>query len=198
MNLHELLMIAARGAGVYILMLLVIRLLGRRTVGNFSAFDLLVALMLGEIIDEMIFADVPFIHGAVAMATVGSLTYLDSLLSYWDHGMQKILEGTPAIVIKNGGFHRPGMRRERLNEKDVLGALRLNGVRDVREVKYAVVEENGSISIIAYDWAERVMRADVEPAMAKERARALADASETRTKRTDTPEALEHSAEDLR
>ncbi len=85
-----------------------------------------------------------------------------------------------------------------MNEKDVLGALRLNGVRDVREVKYAVVEENGTISIIAYEWAERVMRADVEPAMAKARDRALADASEARTKRTDTPEALEHSPEDLR
>ena len=198
MNVQELLLTAARALGVYILMLIVVRALGRRTVGNFSAFDLLVALMLGEIIDEMIFADVPFIQGTVAMVTIGGLTYADSLLSYWDHGMQKLLEGTPAIVIKNGDFHPPGMRRERMNEKDVLGALRLNGVRDVREVKYAVVEENGTISIIAYEWAERVMRADVEPAMAKARDRALADASEARTKRTDTPEALEHSPEDLR
>lgn len=51
-DVNELLMTAARAAAVYVLMLLVIRALGRRTVGNVSAFDLLVALMLGEIVDE--------------------------------------------------------------------------------------------------------------------------------------------------
>src|SRR5215210_9173175 len=102
MDPHELLMTALRALGVYVLMLFVIRVLGKRTVGNFAAFDLLVALMLGEVVDEMIYGDVRFIQGTVAMVTIAAITYADSWLSYLDHGMDAVLEGTPTIVVKNG------------------------------------------------------------------------------------------------
>jgi uncharacterized membrane protein YcaP (DUF421 family) len=85
MDVQELLMTAARAIAVYVLMLVVIRALGRRTVGNFSAFGLLVALMLGEVVDEIIYGDVRFVQGAVAIVTLGAVAYLDSALSYFDH-----------------------------------------------------------------------------------------------------------------
>src|SRR5512145_776706 len=173
MDFQELLMTAARAAGVYALMLVVIRALGKRTVGNFSAFDLLVALMLGEVVDEMIYGDVRFIQGTVAIVTIGALTYADSWLSYWDHGMEAVLEGKPTIVVKKGKFHRPGMREERMNEKDVLSALRIQGVRDMREVEFAVVEHDGSVSAVRHEWAEPAIKADVDPEQAKARDEAL-------------------------
>src|ERR687896_400770 len=94
MDPQELLMTAARAAAVYVLMLMVIRALGKRTVGNFSAFDLLVALMLGEIVDEIIYGDVRFIQGTVAVVSIAALAYADSLLSFAGGGMQRVLEGT--------------------------------------------------------------------------------------------------------
>jgi uncharacterized membrane protein YcaP (DUF421 family) len=106
-DVNELLKTAARAAAVYVLMLLVIRALGRRTVGNVSAFDLLVALMLGEIVDEMIYGDVRFIQGTVAMVVIGGLAYADSLLCYWDRGMEAILEGKPTLVALRGGASIP-------------------------------------------------------------------------------------------
>jgi uncharacterized membrane protein YcaP (DUF421 family) len=102
MEVHELLMTAARAAAVYALMLIVVRALGKRTVGNLSAFDLLVALMMGEIVDEMIYGDVRFIQGTVAILAIGAITYTDSWLSYWDHGLFAILEGKPTMVVKKG------------------------------------------------------------------------------------------------
>ena len=168
METRELLMTAARAVAVYALILGIVRFLGKRTVGNFSAFDLLVALMLGEIVDEMIYGDVRFIQGTVAMVTIGALSYADSWLSYWDHGMEAVLEGKPTIVVKHGEFHRPGMREERMNEKDVLGALRTNGVRDMREVEYALVEHDGSVSVVHYEWAEPVTRADIDQEMSRQ------------------------------
>ena len=104
MEINELVMTAVRAVAVYVLMLVVIRALGKRTVGNFSAFDLLVALMLGEIVDEMIYGDVRFIQGTVAIVAIGALAFADSLLAYWDHGMEAILEGKPTIVVKDGEF----------------------------------------------------------------------------------------------
>ena len=192
-------MTAARAVAVYALMLIVVRSLGHRTVGNFSAFDLLVALMLGEIVDEMIYGDVRMIQGVVVMVTLGVVAYGESLLSYWDHGMEAILEGKPTIVVKNGEFHRPGMRQERMNEKDVLGTLRMQGVRDVREVQYAIVEHDGTVSVVPYEWAMPVNKADVDEEMKKERDRALKGRDEPpASKRTDSPRALDVAPEELR
>jgi uncharacterized membrane protein YcaP (DUF421 family) len=199
MDVNELLLTAARALAIYVLMLVVVRALGNRTVGNFSAFDLLVALMLGEVVDEIIYGDVRFIQGAVVMVTIGTIAYADSLLSYWDHGMEALLEGKPTLVVKNGALHRQGMRHERMNEKDVLGALRMQGVRDVREVQYAIVEHDGTVSVVPFDWAMPATKADVDKEMAKARDEALKGRDEPPwSKRTDSPRALDLSPEDLR
>ena len=198
MDPTELLITAGRAVAVYVLMLIVVRALGKRTVGNFSAFDLLIALMLGEVVDEIIYGDVRFVQGTVVIVTLGAVAYGESLLSYWDHGMEALLEGKPSIVVKNGEFHRPGMRRERMNEKDVLGTLRMQGVRDVREVQYAVVEHDGSVSVVPFDWAMPVVKADVDREMAKARDAALKGRGEPPpSKRTDSPKALDLSPEEL-
>jgi uncharacterized membrane protein YcaP (DUF421 family) len=199
MDAQELLITAARALAVYGLLLLVVRALGRRTVGNFSAFDLIVALMLGEIVDEMIYADVRFIQGTVAIVTIGAITYADSWLSYWDHGLEAILEGKPTIVVKKGEFHKPGMRRERMNEKDVLAALRIQGVRDMREVEYALVEHDGTVSVVHYAWAEPVIKADIDKQMSKARQDAIGGRDEPPpSKRTDSPQALDRNASEMR
>jgi uncharacterized membrane protein YcaP (DUF421 family) len=192
MDINELLMTAVRAVAVYVLMLVVIRALGKRTVGNFSAFDLLVALMLGEIVDEMIYGDVRFIQGTVAIVAIAALAFADSVLAYWDHGMEAILEGKPTIVVRDGEFEHRGMRQERMNEKDVLAALRMHGVRDMREVRLAIVEHDGTVSMIAHDWAERVLKADVDDEMAQARERALGGRREPPPgKCSDSPHALD-------
>jgi uncharacterized membrane protein YcaP (DUF421 family) len=194
MDPQELLMTAARAGAVYALMLIVVRALGKRTVGNLSAFDLIVALMLGEVVDEIIYADVRFIQGTVAIVTLGAVAYLDSVLSYVDPRLEAILEGKPTIVVKRGEFHRPGMRQERMNETDVLGALRSQGVRDMREVEYAVVEHDGSVSIVPYDWALPAIKADVDREMSAARERTLGGIDQPPLdKRTDSPLALDHA-----
>jgi uncharacterized membrane protein YcaP (DUF421 family) len=199
MDTQELALTAGRAVAVYALMLIVIRALGRRTVGNFSAFDLIVALMLGEVVDEMIYGDVRFIQGTVAIVTLGAVAYIDSALSYIDHGMEAVLEGKPVLVVKHGQFHRQGMRRERMNEKDVLGALRMHGVRDMRQVQYAVVEHDGSVSVMPYDWAEPAIKADVDEKMAKARLAAIGGLEEApEAQRSDSPKALDREPEELR
>ena len=191
---NELLLTAARAAAVYVLMLAVVRALGKRTIGNFSAFDLLVALMLGEVVDEIIYGDVRFIQGTVAIVAIGALTYADSWLSYLNHGINNLLEGKPTVVLRHGAFDREGMRAERMNEADVIAHLRSAGVRDIREVKLAVLERDGSVSIIKESWAEFAQKADVDRDEGRRRDEALAGKEEPpHYKRTDTPKALQES-----
>lgn len=199
MDTRELLLTAARAVAVYGLMLIVVRALGKRTVGNLSAFDLIVALMLGEVVDEMIYGDVRFIQGTVAIVALGAVAYADSWLCYLDKRLEAVLEGKPTIVVKRGEFDRRGMRLERMNETDVLGALRMQGIRDMREVEYAVVEHDGGVSVVPFDWAQPVIKADIDKDMQSARERALAGEDDPPPdKRTDSPRALDRKPEELR
>lgn len=177
-------MTAARGLFVYVLMLIVIRILGKRTVGNFTAFDLLVALMLGEVVDEIIYGDVTMTQGVVAILVIAAAKYVTAWLSYFDHGINKWIEGQPREVVKHGKLQRDAMRHELVNDLEVYAALRLNGISDIREVKSATMEVDGQISVVREDWAEALQKGDV-----------LSEAQRAREKappehRIDTPEAL--------
>jgi uncharacterized membrane protein YcaP (DUF421 family) len=191
MDFNELLVIAGRTAVVYVLMLVVIRGLGKRTVGNFSAFDLLVALMLGELVDEIIFGDVQFLQGTTAIVAIGALAYADAWLAWWSDRMEAILEGVPTPVVRDGEFLPKGMRRERMNEKDILGQLRVQGITDMREVHLAVVENDGALSVLKHVWAEPAQKADVLADEGRARDRMLEGRDvPPPNKRTDSPAAL--------
>jgi uncharacterized membrane protein YcaP (DUF421 family) len=192
MDPKELMATAARAAAVFALMLVVVRSLGKRTVGNFSGFDLLVALMLGEVVDEIIYGDVRFIQGSVAIVAIAALAHADAFLAYLDHGLHGVLEGKPTVVIRDGGFVHDGMRKERMNEKDVLGHVRAAGIHDMREVHLAVVENDGSVSVLRTTWAEPAQKADVLHEENERRARqaGLGETPPPPFTRTDSKKAL--------
>lgn len=191
MDPNELLLTAGRAGAVFVLMLAVVRALGKRTVGNFSAFDLLVALMLGEVVDEIIYGDVRFVQGTVAIVAIASLAYADSFLAYASQTMEAILEGKPTIVVRDGEFDREGMRAERMNETDILGHIRSQGIYDLREVHLAIVEPDGSVSVLKHPWAEPAQKADVLKDEEQARRAAIGDRdTPPPSKRTDSKQAL--------
>ncbi len=192
MDPQELLLTAGRAAAVYALMLVVIRALGKRTVGNFAAFDLLVALMLGEVVDEIIYGDVSFAQGTTAIVVIAAAQYSNAWLSWWDHGFDKLLEGTPTAVVRDGQLREEGMKAERMNGKDVIAHLRSQGIHDLREVHLALVEDDGTVSVLKRSWAEAVQRADFDKDAARQKARDTNGRDEpTGTERTDSRHWLE-------
>jgi len=195
MDPHELLLTAARAAAVYAVMLIVLRLSGKRAIGNFTAFDLLVALMLGEVVDEIIYGDVEFLQGLVPIVVVTLLQVGTSWLSYWDHGWDRVLEGVPSVIVRHGELDRSGMRAERMNPKDVMAELRQSGVDDLREVKLATVENDGRVSVLKEDWAEELQKGDVDPKLKKQRKADTAGSDEPPPdKQTDSEQSLGHQA----
>ncbi len=162
MEWRELLLTAARAMAVFVLMLVVVRALGKRTVGNFAAFDLIVALMLGEVVDEIIYGDVSFAQGTVAIVVIAAAQTANAWLAWWDHGWDRILEGAPTVVVRDGALQDAGMRAERMNGKDVIAHLRSQGIHDLREVAVAFVEDDGTVSVLKRRWAEPATKADVD------------------------------------
>jgi uncharacterized membrane protein YcaP (DUF421 family) len=188
MDPRELLLTAARAIAVYMLMLVVVRALGKRTVGNFAAFDLLVALMLGEVVDEIIYGDVSFTQGAVAIVVIAGAQSANAWLTWWDHGLDRVLEGKPTVVIQNGTLQEKGMLAERMNGKDVIAHLRSQGIRDIREVALALVEDDGTISVLKHPWAEPATKAEVDKHAAEQKKAVTDSRDEPKgAERTDDP-----------
>lgn len=162
MDAHELLTTAGRTLAVYALMLIVLRCLGKREVGSFTAFDLLVALMLGEVVDEVIYGDVAFIQGAVAVLVIALAQYVTGWLTFFSHTMDRLLEGVPAVLIRDGALQPEAMRKERVNEQELMALLREQSIDDVREVKLGTLEVSGQLAVLKQDWAEPVQKGDLK------------------------------------
>lgn len=155
MDIGELLLTAVRSLILFVLMLAVIRLLGKRTVGNFTAFDLLVALMLGEVVDEIVFGDVPFVQGSLAIVAIAAAKYATTWGSFRSERIRTLVEGRPTVLVADGALLHDNMRKELMSDDEVLAGLRLEGVDDVRRVKQACLEVDGVISVIQHDRVER-------------------------------------------
>ena len=173
---------AARGLLVYVVMLVVIRLLGKRTIGNFTAFDLLVALMLGEVVDEIIYGNVSLAEGLTAIIVVAAAKYATGWMTYGSKRLGVIFEGKATEIVRSGELQRDGLRAEMMNELEAMAALRLHGISDLREVKRAVMEVDGEISVIREEWAEPLQKGDIGKTTPK--------GEPPEEKRTDTPAAL--------
>jgi uncharacterized membrane protein YcaP (DUF421 family) len=165
MDLHELLLTAVRAFALYVILLVLLRLMGKRTLGNFTAFDLLVTLMVGEVVDEIVYGDVPFPKGVTAILVVCALQYANSWMSARNPTLDHLLEGEPTPVVRGGRILTEGLRKEHMNESDLRAELRVLGVEDLGEVKLAMVETGGEVSVILEDWAQPLRRKDL-PALA--------------------------------
>ena len=162
MEWQELAMTALRALVVYVFMLVTLRLLGKRAVGNFTAFDLLVALMLGEIVDEMIYGDVTLAQGAVVVAAIAALEYANEWLSFSSPRFARLVGGDPTVVVQDGQLQAAGMRAERISEAEIASHLREQGIDDLAEVKCARLEADGRLSVIKHEWARPARRGDFQ------------------------------------
>ena len=160
-DLTELMWTALRASFVYLFLLLVVRLLGKREIGNTSAFDLVVALILGEVVDEIIYGDVTILQGVIAIVVVAIWHLVNSWASFKSEVIDKLTGAPPTVVVKNGQIQRKNLAKERLNEEELFSELRMMGVDDIKEVKQATLEPNGKVSVIQEEWAKPVQRQDI-------------------------------------
>jgi uncharacterized membrane protein YcaP (DUF421 family) len=127
----------------------------------------------------------------VAIGAIAGLAYADSWLAYLHPSIEAVLEGKPTIIVRDGRFERVGMRSERMNEKDVMAHLRTEGIHDIREVHLAVVELDGTVSVLKHEWADPAQRADVDKDEARARDKAIDDReTPSPSQRTDSRSAL--------
>ena len=139
-----------RGAAIYIGLLIILRFSGRRTMGEMTAFDFVLLLILAETTQQALLGDDFSITNALLLIT--TLVGIDILLSHLKtryHAIDRWLDGLPMVIVENGNVLKERLNKSRIDEGDVLSAARrLQGLERMDQIKYAVLEANGEISII--------------------------------------------------
>ena len=134
---------------LYMAVLLAVRIMGKREVGELSAFDLVVAIMIAELAAmSMERINMPLHEGLVPIFTLVGLEILLSYLSLKSHTIRGLVDGAPSIVIANGKIVEKELRKLRYNVSDLIGQLREKDVANIADVEYAVLETSGELSVV--------------------------------------------------
>ena len=144
------------GAAAYAALVVFIRLYGKRTLSKMNAFDFVVTVALGSTLATVLLSkDVVLAEGLLALFLLCGLQFVVAYLSVRSRRVESMVKSEPTLLLYRGQFMSDAMRRERITEDEVLAALRSRGVGDVGLAEAAVLESDGSVSVITSPAAER-------------------------------------------
>lgn len=139
-----------RGVAIYTFLLLIFRIAGRRTLAQLTNFDLVLLLLIGESTQQGLLGNDFSITNAFVV--VLTLVGMDVGISLWKQRspqLEKLVEGMPLVIVEDGKPLKDRMYKARVDESDILTAARtLQGLERMDQIKYAVLERSGGISII--------------------------------------------------
>ena len=141
-----------RAAIIYGFVLLVFRIAGKRSVAEITTFDFVLLLILSETTQAaLVKNDNSITNAMILIVTIVGLDVTLSLIKQRSKTVEKLLESAPIVIVENGTPLKDRMQKSRVDESDVLAAARtLRGLERMDQIKYAVLERNGGISIIPY------------------------------------------------
>ncbi|CFX55115.1 Protein of unknown function DUF421 [Syntrophomonas zehnderi OL-4] len=158
----EILSFALRIAGMYFLALIMVRLLGKRALGELGPFDFVIMTGVGDtVISVALDRSMPFYDGIIVLATLAFLEYTINYVSIKNGKLSNLLTGTPVVLIDNGKVLKKNLLREKFNVDDLMQELRKKGIRDVNEVERAILESCGGFSVVLKEDEEPVKRKDL-------------------------------------
>jgi uncharacterized membrane protein YcaP (DUF421 family) len=136
---------------LYSLLILVIRLMGKRQIGQMEASEFVVTMLVANLASiPMQDEGIPLFFGMIPILTVLGMELCLSALSLRSIRLRRLLCGKPVILIENGRILQENLRKTRVTIDELTGLLRLKDVMDLRSVRYAILETNGSLSVFPY------------------------------------------------
>jgi uncharacterized membrane protein YcaP (DUF421 family) len=144
--------IVFRAAIVYFFLFAFTRALGKRELAEMSAFELIVLVTIGDLVQQGVTQEDYSVTGAVlAVSTFGLLSLTIGYITFKRPRTRPLLEGSPVLVVRDGAFLKDVLHLERLSTEEVLEAARDQGIRDVAEVEVGILEPDGKFSFIKSD-----------------------------------------------
>ncbi len=135
---------------VYAILLIIFRIAGKRTLAQITTFDLVLTLIISEAIQQaLVDNDNSLTNAFILVITLVSLDIGLSMLTERSKRLDRIVDGLPVVILERGEVVRDRMRCEGITEGEILGAAReAHGLERMDQIKYAVVEQNGRITIV--------------------------------------------------
>jgi uncharacterized membrane protein YcaP (DUF421 family) len=141
--------IAAKTAVIYLFLILGLRVLGKRELGQMSLYDLVMIIVLGNAVQNaMINNDNTLVGGLVAATVLLVMNRLFNVLSFHSKRIEHLMVGEPVLIVSHGALLPGPMKRQGITEEQVMAALREHGMDELAKVHMAVLEVDGTISVV--------------------------------------------------
>ncbi|NUS60040.1 MAG: DUF421 domain-containing protein [Lysobacter sp.] len=139
-----------RAVVVYVVLLGMIRVSGKRTMGQFTPFDVLLIVLLGNAVQNALLgSDQSLVGGLLLAAVLITLNWTTGFLSSRNRAAEKLIEGVPVVLARDGKLFEQVLRHELVSRNDFDEALRQNGELRLEDVEIAILETDGRISVVS-------------------------------------------------
>lgn len=156
--------IVLRATAMFAFLYILIRLLGKRELGQMTPFELVLLIVMGDLIQQGVtHNDFSLTGGLLAISTFAFWALVLSWTTYLFPKAKDLLDGTPRVIVRDGELIEENMRRDRLTCDEVLSEMRLAGIGRLSEVAWAILEPQGKISFIAMDEGPTPQQDRAEP-----------------------------------
>ena len=134
---------------MYFFIILVYRIMGKKEVGQLSIVDLIVSILIAELVAVAIEGDNNILIAVIPISILVSVQILISYISLKSVKIRYLIDGRPTVIIKNGKLNFTEMSKIRYSLDDLITQLRLQGIKSIEKIKYAVLENNGNLSVFS-------------------------------------------------
>ena len=136
---------------MYFFIILVYRIMGKKEVGQLSIVDLIVSILIAELVAVAIEGKNNILIAVIPISILVIVQILMSYISLKSIKFRYLIDGRPTIIIKNGKLNFTEMSKIRYSLDDLITQLRLQGIKSIEKIKYAILENNGSLSVFSDD-----------------------------------------------
>lgn len=162
MTTHDLIQMALRTLIVYLYLVVVLRLVGRRTFGNFAPLDLVLALVLGQIVAAPLLGELPLLPAFALIGLLALAHWLQGYLAYRSQRLDQLLHGSARTLIRHGQLNRRVLAAEMISLEELAQMLREHDVEMLSEVKLATLERDGTLTVLKTEEARELHKGDLE------------------------------------
>jgi len=144
--------IVLRSAAVFAFLWFLTRIIGKKELAEISAFELVLLVVIGDLVQQGVTQEDMSVTGAIlATGTIALLVVGMSYVSFRWKRAETVVEGIPVVIVSDGRMVAESMRIERLTEDEVVSAAREQGIGDIADVRFGVLEPDGKFSFVRFD-----------------------------------------------
>lgn len=134
---------------IYIVVVFALRLMGKKQIGELEPSELAVAIMISDLATTPLSSkDIPLLNGVIPVIILSVLEIFVSVIVLKTIRIRKIITGTPSIIVEKGKLNEEELRNLRFTTDDLIEEMRLNGISDITDIQYAILENGGQVSFI--------------------------------------------------